>query len=409
MEYVARIDDLLEASLSREALADEDKHCRHCTKNNIAIWRCKDCNMGTPMCRACIRGYHKTNPFHRIEHWNGHYFRPADLWEVGSYLLVRHHKGIAMCDRLTAQEMFLDTFEERKDSAEQDLLKTRSVTTSSSATSSSSATTSHNEHNSSIPISPPTTDIDPLDVENNQQDDEDFLQYIQRLKDDADYDSRDADINKVDEEVEDDLEVNENDEPEPNRYLPDKIDIEFPIGDVPYYNSAQTIMGSYIRVVHTNGIHNIAMISCECQGHDMLPKDLIASRLLPASFERIRTLFSQQLLDRFRLCNLELKSSAYHFYHLLKRMTCPMAPDTVVDLYREFRRMSRIWRWMKRLKWAGYGNHDKKANEVKDGELAVFCPTCPQPGVNIPDNWKSDPARYIFNALANFIYISNKF
>ena len=234
-----------------------------------------------------------------------------------------------MCDCLIAQEMFLDMFEQRKDSAEQDLLITCSVTTSSSTT------TSHDEHNSSIPISPPTTDIDPLEVENNQ-DNEDFLQYIQRLKDDADYDSRDADINKVDEEVEDNLEDNEYDELEPNRYLPDKIDIEFPIGDFPNYSSAQTIMGSYIRVVHTNGIHNIAIIICECQGHDMLPKDLIASRLLPASFERIRTLFSQQLLDRFQLCNLELKSSAYHFYHFLKRITCPMAPDTVVDLYREF-------------------------------------------------------------------------
>lgn len=339
--------------------------------------------MGTSMCRACIRGYHKFNPFHRIEHWNGQFFRPADLWEVGTYLLVRHHKGSAICDRLVAQERFLDTYEQRNDNAEQAILNTHSAARSSSTTS------SHNEHTST----PTSTDIDPHDVETNEQEDEEFLQYIQRLKDDAEYDSRDAGDINVDDEVDDDVEDFESDEPDANRYLPDEINLEFPIGETPNNSSAQTIMGSYIRVVHTNGIHNIAMISCECQGHDMLPSDLIASRLLPASFKRIRTLFTQQLLDRFRLCNLELKSSAYHFYHLLRRMTCPMAPDTVVDLYREFRRMSRIWRWMKRLKWAGFGNHDKKASEVNAGELAVFCPACPQPGVNIPENWKSDPAR----------------
>ena len=127
----------------------------------------------------------------------------------------------------------------------------------------------------------------------------------------------------------------------------------------------------------------------------MLPNDLIAARLLPTSFERIRTLFTAQLLDHSRLCNLELKSSAYHYYHLLQRITNPMEPAKVVNLYREFRRMSRIWRWMKRLKWAGYGNTERPASEVTAGKLTVFCPACPQPGINIPDNWKEDPARYV--------------
>lgn len=28
---------------------------------------------------------------------------------------------------------------------------------------------------------------------------------------------------------------------------------------------------------------------------------------------------------------------------------------------------------------------------VANGELAIECPTCPQPGVNLPDDWKNDP------------------
>ncbi|KAF8797509.1 hypothetical protein BYT27DRAFT_7016501, partial [Phlegmacium glaucopus] len=64
--------------------------CRHCDKALFAVWRCKDCLLATPMCRACMRLSHRDNPFHRIEQWNGSYFRTAELWEVGTYLLVRH-------------------------------------------------------------------------------------------------------------------------------------------------------------------------------------------------------------------------------------------------------------------------------------------------------------------------------
>jgi hypothetical protein len=104
-------------------------------------------------------------------------------------------------------------------------------------------------------------------------------------------------------------------------------------------------------------------------------------------------LFSAQVLDYFRLSNLELKASAYQFYQLLRRLTMPMAPAEVVDLYNEFRRMSRLWRWMKKLKWAGVGHNGKSAMNVERGELANYCPACPQPGVNLPENWKADPNR----------------
>jgi len=75
-------------------------------------------------------------------------------------------------------------------------------------------------------------------------------------------------------------------------------------------------------------------------------------------------------------------------------LTNPLEPSKVADLYREFRRMSRIWRWMKRLKWAGYGNNNKTADKVSPGELSVFCPACPQPGINLPEDWLEDILRY---------------
>jgi hypothetical protein len=34
-------------------------------------------------------------------------------------------------------------------------------------------------------------------------------------------------------------------------------------------------------------------------------------------------------------------------------------------------------------------------NEPGNGDLAFFCPACPQPGVNIPNNWMDAPNKYV--------------
>lgn len=389
MEYVSRIDGLLEASLSREALAEEDIECRLCDKGNSAVWRCKDCSMGIPMCRGCLRKNHKQNPFHRIEQWNGQFFCAAELWEVGTYLLVPHHDRKLSCNIIKSQQDFLEMLEDRNDVAEQEELKRKGVKTSNSATSRSSASCpSGNEWDD---LGPPNDED--IDMSYNREvaddmADEEFIRYLQELRDGDD--GRDSVEFDTQGDVDDDVDEEEPDVPILNHYLPNERDAE-----QEGRASAQRVMGTYVRVVHTNGIHNIAMISCQCQGHDQLASDLLASRLLPCSFERVRTIFSAQLLDYFRLSNLEVKATAYQFYHLLQRLTNPMDPATVINLYREFRRMTRIWRWMKRLKWAGFSNTHKKASDVMPGQLSVFCPACPQPGINIPENWKEDQARYV--------------
>jgi hypothetical protein len=51
--------------------------------------------------------------------------------------------------------------------------------------------------------------------------------------------------------------------------------------------------------------------------------------------------------------------------------------------------VSRQWRDLKNRKWFGFG-HDLDT-EPGNGALALFCPACPQPGINIPDDWRSHP------------------
>ena len=53
--------------------------------------------------------------------------------------------------------------------------------------------------------------------------------------------------------------------------------------------------------------------------------------------------------------------------------------------------MSRAWRDITARIKAGYGHHPE--SPVEPGTLAIFCPTCPQPGINLPNDWKNDRRR----------------
>ena len=41
---------------------------------------------------------------------------------------------------------------------------------------------------------------------------------------------------------------------------------------------------------------------------------------------------------------------------------------------------------------AGFGHRE---DSIDRGDLAVRCPACPQPEVNLPDDWKDDPKQYV--------------
>ena len=103
---------------------------------------------------------------------------------------------------------------------------------------------------------------------------------------------------------------------------------------------ANGLNNNYVCVLHTNGIHNIGLVTCSCYGQDTITLDLFACRLLPTSFVWICTIFTAQLMDYFWLCNLELKASTYQFYQLIQRLTLPMGQSEIVNLYHKFRRMS---------------------------------------------------------------------
>jgi len=329
-----------------------------------------------------MRRIHQQNPFHKIQRWTGTHFRAAELWEVGTYVLIPHHEGDPLCDALQSQKDYLEQFERQKDDLEQGILLEKRPA----------------PHSVPRPRQEARDDGDPMDIDDSSEnpaadaaEDQEFEQFLNDLhgrQDNTDGDVDDGPFNDTEEDDDETLIADAEDDLPVPAYL--GADVNMP--ELPTRDAFQN---SYVRVVHTNGLHHLAMVSCPCRGAEFLPRDLIASRLVPASFQNIRTLFSAQLLDYFRLCNLELKASAYSFYHLLRRLTMPMAPAEVANLYNEFRRMTRLWRWMKKLKWAGYGHNGKSTTAIKAGELAIFCPACPLPGINLPADWKDDVNRYV--------------
>lgn len=50
--------------------------------------------------------------------------------------------------------------------------------------------------------------------------------------------------------------------------------------------------------------------------------------------------------------------------------------------------MSLQWRHLKMLKRGGRGHDPSGIAGTQDGELAIACPSCPIPGVNLPSDWE---------------------
>lgn len=312
--------------------------------------------MSLPMCRKCIRDSHRQAPFHRIECWTGSFFRPAALWEVGTYLLVRHHLKEGLCESLQFQTMSLDSLQYRKDRDEQLELRNKSgaPAAGAGAAASSSGDNDINMGQSSPPVPDQSGAIDDGDVNMTWND-----EAVADAAFEAGLDSWLNDPTQTD-VVNDNLDSDSGstDIPNVNQYLgpykdsdvmmdsvngtgADNVDpaagADIYTGAVPSVArpTADALNNSYVRILHTNGIHHLGMITCSCQGSEIIPLDLVACRLLPASFNRIRTIFTAQLMDYFRLCNLELKASAYQFYQLIRRLTFQMGQTEIANLYHQ--------------------------------------------------------------------------
>ncbi|KIM34934.1 hypothetical protein M413DRAFT_79915, partial [Hebeloma cylindrosporum] len=148
-----------------------------------------------------------------------------------------------------------------------------------------------------------------------------------------------------------------------------------------------------IVIIDALGIHNLPLVMCLCWGANHAVSEAAFAGFLSFSFLEIRTAFTTRCLNKFRFANLECKTLAYQFYQLLRCRTNPANPMTVPERYAELRWMSQEWRHLKKMKQNGFGHTNKTPGL---GDLGLFCPACPQPGISIPDDWQDPSTWYCY-------------
>ncbi|KAF8144424.1 hypothetical protein K438DRAFT_1992779 [Mycena galopus ATCC 62051] len=146
-------------------------------------------------------------------------------------------------------------------------------------------------------------------------------------------------------------------------------------------------------VLHTNGIHKVAVDSCDCERRAWAgapEEQLQHAGWFPATDDRPRTCATMELLDTFVAQTYQAKTTMYDYYSVLEKLT-NNAGVKPPNRYHAFLRVVREYSHLLMLKRAGRGHAKTGVMGTEQGELAVKCPCCPQPGVNLPAGWENAP------------------
>jgi hypothetical protein len=340
---------------------------------------------------------HENMPLHHIEYWTGRFFRATCLWEVGNYILVPHYSpGGRLCNELIFQTETLEAYQREKDQAEQFRLLNVTSSTEAALDAAHEWGDSMNEEERDEEETSEECDIGELD---ENYDDDIWLSegYLDQnvlhdaAKAAADFLSASQGASKGSKDT-----MLRDHSHDAACSMPNNVALSGTHENPPGRDS---LHNAYVRVIHINGVHHLAMVTCTCLAADNIHANLLSCRLIPTTFTRYRTLFTAGVLDDYRISNLECKVSGYQYYNKLRQLTNLAAPGNVPSFYHELLRLSRLWRWIKKLKWSGFGHQKEDPTTPKYGELANFCLACPQPGINLPLNWKDDTNRYPSSTL----------
>ena len=163
-----------------------------------------------------------------------------------------------------------------------------------------------------------------------------------------------------------------------------------------------------MTIVHTNGFHQLPLYSCQCPNSPSKDIQLLRSGLYPSTPTDTKTVFSLQLLKHFHLMLVDGHISVEKYMGILSRLTNYIFPKTVpvgdlhlvletrgdqltIYLQDRTREITRVWQqygYVTTLKRHGFGVCPSMVRPPGKGELALFCAVCPQPGINLPADWR---------------------
>ncbi|KAJ7015977.1 hypothetical protein C8F04DRAFT_1283408 [Mycena alexandri] len=137
-------------------------------------------------------------------------------------------------------------------------------------------------------------------------------------------------------------------------------------------------------------IHELSVDFCGCERRHSTPRrtELLQKRWYPATHDTPRTAATFNYLDYFIIQTHQAKTTMYDFYTATERSTCGSGRKLPYR-YPEFLRMARQWRHLQMLKRGGRAHDLTGVNGTKAGSLAIECPACPRPDVNLPEDWEN--------------------
>ncbi|KIJ41615.1 hypothetical protein M422DRAFT_255228 [Sphaerobolus stellatus SS14] len=145
-------------------------------------------------------------------------------------------------------------------------------------------------------------------------------------------------------------------------------------------------------ITHTNGIHKVKLVYCRCVDAGTHIEQLLRARFFPATLVEPRSAFTFSVLRHFHKMSNEAGSVAYGYIQTLQRLTNDVSQDEVPERYREFLNIIRFWTYLQTKKRSGQpqGIHQflPKAHQHS---IAMVCPACPQPGINMAPRWEEEP------------------
>ena len=175
-------------------------------------------------------------------------------------------------------------------------------------------------------------------------------------------------------------------------------------------DSCPTLLAANVtfRVIHSNGIHQVAVDRCRCHGAADFYEQLLHINWWPATPLNSKTAATFEVLRHFHLLNLQGKVTGYSFYQALEYQTdntglnIPPVSSLALpfiftrlkwkkDRLNTFMLMVREWRHMKMLKRAGRAYDPGGIAAMTPGSLAIPCRACPLPQVNLPECWENAP------------------
>ncbi|KAJ7652290.1 hypothetical protein B0H17DRAFT_1163665 [Mycena rosella] len=146
-------------------------------------------------------------------------------------------------------------------------------------------------------------------------------------------------------------------------------------------------------VVDANGIHSSRLAFCGCQEQPPNKiKQLMRSRLFPATTRDPHTAFTVNMLKQFQLHNLESKKAAYDYLGAIRRLSDNSFTADVPNPYAAFLCVVRVFNFLTLKKRTGqFHGIDSILSHRPSGNLLVWCPACPEPGFNSDPNCPKTP------------------